>query len=229
MMTFSSTSSSRSTLSDRLQLLSYPRAEPVVKPHWRLHRESLKEKFPEGWNPPRRLSRGEMNTIRRLHALDPIQFSTPKLADQFKISVEAVRRILKSKFRTEEEIEEEKIGDALLQEADLGTYDKSQGLPPRSSRLLPDYEEDKPKYADRKTKPAKPIQEGFHASKLSSEYKWAAGQRSNLVNPSPMFRTRKWEGSGRSRFDRTLRPTGDTSEEGEEESRATFRRQEQAS
>lgn len=148
-----------------------------------------------------------MNTIRRLHALDSVQFSTPNLADQFKISAEAVRRILKSKFRTEEEIEEERVGEALLQEAELGTYDKSQGLPSRLSRRMQDFDhDDKPKYAERKTKPARPLQEGFDAAKLASKYKWAAGSKSSLAKSNPTFVERKWEDSDWDRYDRTIHP-----------------------
>ena len=156
----------------------------------------MKEKFPEGWNPPRRLSRGDMNTIRRLHSLDQVQFSTPNLAEQFKISAEAVRRILKSKFRTDEEVEEGKIGDALLKEAHLGSYDKSRESTPRSSRRMQEAVQVKPQRWERKTTPAKPLQEGFDASKMSANYKWAAGRKSQLaVATDPLFVPRKWEDS----------------------------------
>jgi len=40
-----------------------------------------------------------MDGLRTLHAHDPLTFSTPVLADKFKISPEAVARILKSKWR----------------------------------------------------------------------------------------------------------------------------------
>ncbi len=62
------------------------------------HRATLKKKFPEGWAPPRKLSREAMDALRSLHALDPARFSTPLLADKFRISTEAVRRILKSRW-----------------------------------------------------------------------------------------------------------------------------------
>lgn len=205
------------TLGDIISLRSQPPEEPETKPHWRQHRESMKEKFPEGWNPPRRLSRGDMNTIRRLHTLDPIQFSTPNLAEQFKISAEAVRRILKSKFRTDEEVEEGKIGDALLEEAELGSYDKSRESPRRSSRQMQEQEPFKPQQWERKTTPAKPLQEGFDASKMSSNYKWAAGRKSQLrVVPHPSFVPRKWEDS---RSIRELRETRRARRQGEREPR----------
>lgn len=71
--------------------------EPTPGP-WRAHRERLKELFPEGWSPPRKLSREAMDGLRSFNALDPETFTTPVLAEKFRISPEAVRRILKSKW-----------------------------------------------------------------------------------------------------------------------------------
>lgn len=65
---------------------------------WAKHRASLKAKFPEGWAPPHKLSRAAMDGLRALHAHDPDTFATPVLADKFRISPEAVRRILRSKW-----------------------------------------------------------------------------------------------------------------------------------
>ncbi|KAL5522981.1 RRG9 [Sanghuangporus sanghuang] len=62
------------------------------------HRQTMKKRFPEGWNPPRKLSREAMEGLRTLHRHDPETFSTPVLAERFRISPEAVRRILKSKW-----------------------------------------------------------------------------------------------------------------------------------
>jgi len=39
-----------------------------------------------------------MDGLRELHKFDPAKFSTPLLAQRFRISPEAVRRILKSKW-----------------------------------------------------------------------------------------------------------------------------------
>ncbi|KNZ59522.1 uncharacterized protein VP01_1711g5 [Puccinia sorghi] len=68
------------------------------KPHWQIHKEALRRNFPSGWNPPKKISRPAMALLRTLHRTDPHQFSLPVLADKFKISPEAVRRILKSKW-----------------------------------------------------------------------------------------------------------------------------------
>ena len=66
---------------------------------WRAtHRRMMKERFPDGGNPPRKSSRDAMEGLRSLHAHDPTTFSTPVLAEKFQISPEAVRRILRSKW-----------------------------------------------------------------------------------------------------------------------------------
>jgi len=62
------------------------------------HRTAMKKAFPQGWSPPRKLSREAMDALRGLHATDPETFTTPLLASNFRISPEAVRRILKSKW-----------------------------------------------------------------------------------------------------------------------------------
>lgn len=74
---------------------------------WQIQKAALKEKFKEGWSPPRKLSPDALDLIRHLHSTAPDQFTTPVLAEQFKVSPEAIRRILKSKWRpTEEEMED---------------------------------------------------------------------------------------------------------------------------
>ncbi|EIN08388.1 hypothetical protein PUNSTDRAFT_144000 [Punctularia strigosozonata HHB-11173 SS5] len=63
------------------------------------HHIAMKEAFPDGWAPTRKLSRAAMDGIRTLHKHDPDTFSTPVLAEKFRISPEAVRRILKSSWQ----------------------------------------------------------------------------------------------------------------------------------
>src|ERR1700679_3577502 len=79
---------------------------PVSNPtpsRWAQHRASLKAKFPEGWGPPHKLSRAAMDGLRALHAHDPDTFTTPVLANKFRVSPEAVRRILRSKWQPTKE------------------------------------------------------------------------------------------------------------------------------
>ncbi|KAJ3491311.1 hypothetical protein NLI96_g816 [Meripilus lineatus] len=75
--------------------------KPPTKPtphQFSAHRARMKQSFPGGWAPPRKLSRDAMDGLRSLHAHDPETFTTPVLANKFQISPEAVRRILKSKW-----------------------------------------------------------------------------------------------------------------------------------
>ena len=74
-----------------------PPDHPTPLEH-RSHRMSIKKAFPTGWSPPRKLSREAMDGLRQLHHYDSGTFSTPVLAEKFRISPEAVRRILKSKW-----------------------------------------------------------------------------------------------------------------------------------
>lgn len=83
-----------------------PKKRPVAAPtpeEWRRHREKIKEVFPDGWNPTRKVSRDAMDGLRSLHAFDKDTFSCAVLADKFKISPEAVRRILRSKWEPSRE------------------------------------------------------------------------------------------------------------------------------
>ena len=65
---------------------------------WAEQKNGLREKFPEGWNPRKKLSPDAMEGIRALHEQDSVKYSTPVLAEQFRVSPEAIRRILKSKW-----------------------------------------------------------------------------------------------------------------------------------
>ncbi|KAF8649612.1 hypothetical protein AX16_005702 [Volvariella volvacea WC 439] len=79
-----------------------PPAKPTPS-EWQQHRATMKKNFPDGWSPPRKLSREAMEGIRQMHRFNPEQFTTALLAEKFKISPEAVRRILKSKWQPSKE------------------------------------------------------------------------------------------------------------------------------
>lgn len=66
--------------------------------YWKAQKAALKEKFPNGWNPLRKLSPDALAGIRAIHKQFPEEYSTPVLAERFKLSPEAIRRILKSKW-----------------------------------------------------------------------------------------------------------------------------------
>ncbi|PPR04861.1 hypothetical protein CVT26_012693 [Gymnopilus dilepis] len=77
--------------------LRKPSGKPTPQ-EFKAHREAMRKAFPEGWSPPRKLSREAMDALRQLNRIDPETFTTPVLADKFRISPEAVRRILRSKW-----------------------------------------------------------------------------------------------------------------------------------
>ena len=70
-------------------------------PAWLLYKQALKEKFPEGWNPRKKISPDAMEGMKALHAQYPEECNRKVLAAHFKISQEAVRRILKSPKKTD--------------------------------------------------------------------------------------------------------------------------------
>lgn len=97
---------SKASLSTKANLQKPPRKlEP-----WEIQKRALKKKFTDGWAPAKRLSPDAIEGVRSLHKQDPVKFSTPVLAEHFKISPEAIRRILKSKWTpTEKEMESKRV------------------------------------------------------------------------------------------------------------------------
>ncbi|KAF2741017.1 hypothetical protein EJ04DRAFT_423631 [Polyplosphaeria fusca] len=77
---------------------------------WQIDKAAVKEKLGgEAWNPRKKLSPDTMEGIRHLHQTAPHRFTTSILAQYFKVSPEAIRRILKSKWRPSDEEQEERI------------------------------------------------------------------------------------------------------------------------
>ena len=82
---------------------------PHGKENWQIQKAALSTKFGStGWVPRKRLSPDTMEGIRTLHSQYPDKYTTPVLADQFKVSPEAIRRILKSKWRPSDEEDDER-------------------------------------------------------------------------------------------------------------------------
>ncbi|KAI1418262.1 hypothetical protein F5Y13DRAFT_37985 [Hypoxylon sp. FL1857] len=79
---------------------------PRKKEEWQIQKFALKEKFPEGWSPRKRLSPDALDGIRALHSQFPEDYTTEVLAQKFQVSPEAIRRILKSNWtpNPEEEV-----------------------------------------------------------------------------------------------------------------------------
>ena len=81
-----------------------PKRENKVVPLWKKRDETIKNKIKGArWNPSKKLSQTTMDNVRLLKEQMP-HLTSSDLAKQFEISPEAIRRILKNKFkRTEEE------------------------------------------------------------------------------------------------------------------------------
>ncbi|KAL9123277.1 MAG: hypothetical protein Q9187_000185 [Circinaria calcarea] len=93
-------------LGDRKKDVKNSYQEHPQREIWQIQKSALTNKFGnQGWKPRKRLSPDALEGIRALHAQYPGRYTTPVLADQFKVSPEAIRRILKSKWRPNEEEE----------------------------------------------------------------------------------------------------------------------------
>lgn len=86
-------------------------AKPGIdRPAWQLEKEASKRKLNgAAWNPRKKLSPDTMEGIRHLHTTQPHRFTTPVLAQHFKVSPEAIQRILKSKWRPTDEEQEDRL------------------------------------------------------------------------------------------------------------------------
>ena len=108
---------------------------PMTRESWQTQKKSLSMKFPEGWAPRKKLSPDALEGIRELHATDPITFDTPTLANRFEVSPEAIRRILKSKWRPNEEEEDDRKRRWEKRGQNIWSHMSDIGLrPPRKSR-----------------------------------------------------------------------------------------------
>lgn len=89
----------------RLQkfLATAPRSR--IQP-WMIYKARLQEKFKgQAWEPPKKLSPDAQEAIRVLRKNHP-EFTTTMLAEKFEVSGEAIRRILRSKWREREKTPE---------------------------------------------------------------------------------------------------------------------------
>ncbi|KAE8393597.1 Required for respiratory growth protein 9, mitochondrial [Aspergillus alliaceus] len=107
------------------------------KEHWQIQKEALKKKFEGGWNPSKKLSPDAIEGIRHLHAAAPDRFTTPVLAEQFQISPEAIRRILKSKWRPSEHEMEDRRKRWEKRHDRIWSHLAELGLRPSTKRTQP--------------------------------------------------------------------------------------------
>jgi hypothetical protein len=87
-----------------------PSATPKPKREaWQVQKSANLSKFGDAvWQPRKRLSPDTLEGIRALHASDPAMYSTETLSNQFEVSPENIRRILKSKWRPNDEERDER-------------------------------------------------------------------------------------------------------------------------
>jgi len=74
---------------------------------WRVQKAALQKKFGMGWAPRKKLSPKACDWVKELHSSVP-ELSTKKLSEIFKVSPEAIRRILRSKWTPSPKQEEER-------------------------------------------------------------------------------------------------------------------------
>ncbi|KAI0137266.1 hypothetical protein BJ170DRAFT_605124 [Xylariales sp. AK1849] len=78
------------------------------KENWQIQKAALREKFPEGWKPRKRLSPDALEGIRALHKQYPMEYTTEVLSQKFAVSPEVIRRILRAKWQPSAEEEEKR-------------------------------------------------------------------------------------------------------------------------
>lgn len=120
--------------------------KPIKKQEpWAIQKQALREKFKEGWASPKRLSPDAIEGVRELHRQDPQKFSTPVLAEHFKVSSEAIRRILKSKWRPSEKEIESRKGRWEKRKVRIWNQMAELGLRPQRKAFLPSSGSQQPK------------------------------------------------------------------------------------
>lgn len=130
-----------STILERLSKKSRAQADddwvPPPRLPWQSQKAALAEKFEEGWAPRKRLSPDALAGIRAINAQFPEEYTVPVLAAKFEVSPEAIRRILKSKWRPDEEEEEDRKRRWYKRGQEVWTRYAELGLkPPRKWRDL---------------------------------------------------------------------------------------------
>ena len=88
-----------------MSAFSQPGFDVTEQPSQKLEKGKAKEKLGP-WRPSKRLSRYEMDHLRSLRELQPVEWTLGKLSRKFGVSMSAVKRILRSKFEPSVEVEE---------------------------------------------------------------------------------------------------------------------------
>jgi hypothetical protein len=131
--------------------------EPPPREHWQIDKAALKEKFPDGWNPRKRLSPDALAGIRALHAQMPEVYTTAALAENFKVSPDAIRRILKSKWSPNADEESDRQRRWFERGKKIYTeFAEKGGKPPKPWREM-GIGDGKPEWLLRKQRPRAPL------------------------------------------------------------------------
>ncbi|CAL3973541.1 hypothetical protein PZA11_005755 [Diplocarpon coronariae] len=72
---------------------------------WMKAKERIKEKYPEGYKPMKKLSPDAIAGIRALNAQMPDHYTVPRLSREFEVSPESIIRILRTKWKPSAEEE----------------------------------------------------------------------------------------------------------------------------
>ncbi|KAF1991397.1 hypothetical protein K402DRAFT_388807 [Aulographum hederae CBS 113979] len=104
-------------------------AVPPKQEDWKIQKKAIEEKIEgQAWTPRKRLSPDTIEGIRAMHVKYPDRFTTPILAEEFGVSPEVIRRILRTKWRPSPEEDErrrqrwDRRGEAIWTKlAELGT------------------------------------------------------------------------------------------------------------
>jgi hypothetical protein len=116
-------STKKITKSDQTQSRSDTRKPPeswrkMKLPEWKRHKYALWEKFDgQAWNPGRKLSRDQMDSVRVLKSAMP-NLTASDLAKEFRISPEAVSKILKSRWKPLNDEEADNVRERWLKRKD---------------------------------------------------------------------------------------------------------------
>jgi hypothetical protein len=147
---------------------------PPAREHWQIDKEARSKKFPDGWNPPKRLSPDAVAGIRALHAQMPERYTTEALSQEFGVTAEAIRRMLKSKWSPSPEEETD-----------------------RQRRWLKRGQQVWSRYADLGMKPPKPWREmGIGQGKpewMKRKQEWAKREQEPLILPALITTARRRE------------------------------------
>ena len=142
---------------------STERSKPQTKAKkesWQVQKAALQHKFGEdSWTPRKRLSPDTLEGIRALHASNPAAYPTKTLAEHFEITPEAIRRVLKSKWKPNSEEIEERRKRWERRGVKKWTEMSEQGVRPPAKWRAMGIKHKQP--GERKKKPRKRNEDGF--------------------------------------------------------------------